>query len=115
MNKDELDLILEKSFKKEPEFTLPADFAQKLTFSIVRKEQWKNDLNDYLVLIGVLVSLFAVVAGFYYFIDKSFVLEVFNLVSAHIIQVILVGFILNFILFTDRVLLRFLFNKWRRI
>ncbi len=115
MTKDELDLILEKSFKKEPEFNLPADFAQKLTFSIVRKQQWKNDLNEYLVIIGVLTSLFAAVAGFYYFIDKTFVLEVFNLVSAHIIQVVLVGFILNFILFTDRVLLRFLFNKWRRI
>lgn len=114
MNKEELDLIIEKSFKQELDFHLPVDFAQKVARSVVRKEQWRADLHDYLILTAILVSLFAVVTGFYYFVDKEFVLQTVQLISGNIIQVIFIAFILNFILFADRVLLRLLFNKWNR-
>ncbi len=67
MKNEELDQIIEKSFGTEPGFQLPADFAQKVAFSVVRRQQWKADLREYFYLLAVVVSLLAVVFGFYYF------------------------------------------------
>ena len=114
MNKEELDQIIEKSFRTEFDFQLPVDFAQKVTAHVIRREQWKTDLREYLYLTGILLSLLAVVAGFYYFIDKAFVFKVIAFISQNLIPVISIVFILNFIFFTDRVLLRLLFNRWSK-
>jgi len=114
MRNEELDQMVEKSFRKEPDFYLPPNFAQKVTFSLVRREQWKTDLHEYLYLTGVLFSLLAVVSGFYYFVDKEFVLKTITFVSENILPVTLILFLLNFIFFADKVLLRLLFSRWNR-
>jgi hypothetical protein len=113
MNAEELDQIIEKSLKTEPEFRLSANFTQKVVFKVVRRERWLTDLKEYLYLLGVLLSLLVVVSCFYYFIDKEFVLKAFTFVSENIIQVVLTVFLLNFIIFADKVLLRLLFSRWR--
>jgi len=115
MNKEELDQIIEKSFKTELDFRLPLDFAQRVTSQVVRHEQWKTDLREYLSLVGVLLSLLAIVSGFYYFVDKEFVMKAFAFISGNIITVISIVFILNFIFFADKVLLRLLFSRWSKI
>ncbi len=112
MKNEELDHIIEKSFRAEPEFQLPANFAEKVAFTVVRREQWKTDLREYLYLTGILLSLLAVVSGFYYFVDKAFVLQAVAFLSNNMIPVILIAFLLNFIWFADRVLLRLLFSRW---
>jgi len=114
MKNEELDQIIEKSFRAETEFQLPANFAQKMAFNVARREQWKTDLREYLYLTGVLLLLIAVVSGFYYFVDKAFVLQAFTLLSQNLIPVVLIVFLLNFIWFTDRVLLRLLFRSLPR-
>ncbi len=114
MNKEELDQMIEKSFRTELDFRLPLDFAQKVTSQVVRREQWKTDLREYLSLVGVLLSLLAIVSGFYYFVDKEFVLKAFAFISGNIISVISIVFILNFIFFADKVLLRLLFSRWSK-
>jgi hypothetical protein len=113
MENKELDYIIEKSFRIEPNFQLPADFAQKVTNTVIRREQWKNDLYEYLYLTGVIASLLAVVGGLYYYVDKEFVMQFISFLSGNVVQVILVVFLLNFILFADRVLLRLLFSRWK--
>ncbi len=113
MNNEELDKIIEKSFKTEPGFKLPDDFARKVTFSMVRREQWKSDLNEYFFLTAVILSLVSVAVGLYYYIDKEFVMRALAFASGNIIQVIFALFLLNFIFFADRVLLRLLFSRWR--
>lgn len=114
MKNEELDHIIEKSFRTEPGFQLPADFAQKVAFTVVRREQWKTDLREYLYLTGVLLCLLAVVSGFYYFVDKEFVLRSIAFLSVNMIPVISIVFILNFIFFADKVLLRLLFSRWSK-
>lgn len=114
MRNEELDNILEKSLRIDPDFYLSADFAQKVTIKVVRRAQWKTDLYEYLYLTVVLLSLFVAVSVFYYFIDKELVMKFITFVTANIVQVFFVLFILNFILFADRVLLRLLFSRWNR-
>jgi len=112
MRNEELDLIIEKSFSTEPDFHLSVDFVQKVTFSIIRREQWKNDLTDYISLTAILLCLLSVVGGLYYFLDKELILKVFSFVTGNTGQVVFVLFILNFILFADKVLLPLLFTRW---
>jgi len=114
MTKEELDQIIEKSFRTEFDFQLPVDFAQKVTSQVIRREQWKTDLREYLSLLGLLLWLLVVVSGFYYFVDQAFVLKAVAFISENIIPVISIVFILNFIWFADRVLLRLLFSRWSR-
>ena len=114
MRNEELDRIIEKSFRAKPDFILSADFAQKLTAAVEHREQWKSDLIDYLNIIGIILVLTIFVSGFYYFINREIILHIFDFISRHVLQVLLVGFILNFILFTDRVLLRLLFSRWSK-
>lgn len=111
MNNEELDKIIEKSFRTEPGYKLSADFARKVTFSMVRREQWKSDLNEYFFLTAVIFLLVSVAAGLYYYIDNEFVIRALAFASGNIIQVISALFLLNFIFFADRVLLRLLFRS----
>lgn len=111
MRNEELNTIIEKSFRTEPDLYLPVNFAQKVTFSVIRQEKWKNDLFDYLYLTGVIVLLLAAAGGLYYYIDKEFILKFLSFLSGNVLQVILVVFLLNFILFADRVLLPLLFRS----
>jgi hypothetical protein len=114
MNDKELDQIIEKSFSIETDFHLPIDFAQKVANTIVRREQWKTDLNEYLSITGIIIFLLTIVSGTYYLVNKEYLLKAYALVSENIVPVILVVFLINFILFTDRVLLRLLFSRWNR-
>jgi hypothetical protein len=111
MSNNELDQMIEKSVGTEPDFYLPADFANKVISHIVRHEQWKTDLMEYLYLTGILAFLLAIVSGTYYWVNKEFVMRVFNTISENLIPVILIAFLVNFILFADRVLLRLLFRS----
>jgi hypothetical protein len=114
MKNEELDIILERSLKASEGFHLPEDFARKVTVAVVRQEQWKNDLKEYFVILGIIVSLLAVAGGLYYYLNKGIVGSLTTFVTGNLIQVIGVAFILNFILLADRVLLPLLFNRWSR-
>lgn len=114
MKNEELDIIIEKSLKTSEEFHLPEDFAYKVTVAVVRQEQWKNDLKEYFIILGIIISLLSVAAGLYYYLDKGIISSATAFISENILQVIGVIFILNFILLADRVLLPLLFNRWSR-
>jgi hypothetical protein len=113
MRKDELTNILERSMGVEPNFRLPADFAQRVTASVVRREQWKSDLQEYFYLIGSLIFLLAVTAGIYYLADKELLMHIWAFVKSNLLPLTLLFFIFNFILLADKVLLRMLFNRWK--
>ena len=115
MNNIELDKIVERSFRNEPVFFLPDDFAQKVTTTAIRRQQWKADLFEYLYLTGIVVFLLAIVSGTYYWVNKDLLLQIFSMVRENMLQVVFIVFLLNFILFADRVLLRLLFSRWNRI
>lgn len=112
MNRENFDSIIEKSLRTEPKFGLSADFASRVTMQIVRREQWKIDLREYLLCSGVVVGLIFLVAGFYYFVDQNFMLNVFSYLKENWLSVATVALLLNFIFFTDKVLLRVLFDRW---
>lgn len=109
---ENFDHIVEHSLKTEPMFTLSADFATKVTQTIVRREQWKIDLREYFLYSSVIVGLVALVSGFYFFIDQNNVTEVLGFLKEHWMSVTIIVLLLKFIFFADKVLLRLLFSRW---
>jgi hypothetical protein len=112
MKDENLEKILEKSFRTEPEYILPADFAQNVTLKIIRKTQWLTDLYEYLYLIAIVVLLLGAATGTYYLVNKEVLMQIFNFISENVVQFAGIVLILNFILFADRVLLRLFFSRW---
>ncbi len=113
MKNDELNTILDLSFRIEPGYQLPEDFAQRVTHEVAKREQWKSDLADYLYLMAGLVLLLVVATGIYYLADKELLVRIAAFLKSNTIPVAFLGFILSFILLADRVLLRLLFNRWK--
>jgi hypothetical protein len=113
MRKDELTEILDRSLRGEPDFRLPVDFAQKVISSIVKRERWKSDLQDYFFLTAIIVGLIAAASGIYYLVDKELLVRAFNFCEKNWVTVAFLFFTINFVLFVDKVLLRFLFNRWK--
>jgi hypothetical protein len=113
MKNDELNNILDASFRNEPDYQLPTDFAQKVTLAVVKREQWKTDLSDYFYLMVCLVLLIVVATGIYYLADKELLVRTLAFLKRNIFPVLFMGFILSFILLADRVLLRLLFYRWK--
>lgn len=113
MKTEELNDLLEQSLKAEPKFLLSPDFAQKVTASVVRKEQWKSDLSDYFYLLACLLFLVMAVTGIYYFANNQFFIRALTFLKSNFVPVLFVVLILNFILLADKVLLRLLFSRWK--
>jgi hypothetical protein len=111
MRKDELTDIIEKSLGAAPEFRLRADFAQRVTASVVRREQWKSDLQEYFYLIAIVLGLVALLTGIYYLVDKELLLRTLNFFVMNWVPAGFLVLTLNFILFADKVLLRLLFSR----
>jgi hypothetical protein len=113
MRNEELSDILEKSMKAEPKYKLSADFAQKVTLSVVKREQWRTDLSDYLYLTASLIGLLVAVTGIYYIADKELLIRIWIFLKSNLLPVSFILLTVNFIFLADRVLLRLLFNKWK--
>jgi hypothetical protein len=112
MKNEDLGNIIEQSFRTEPDFRLSSDFAKKISGLVGRKNQLKANLHEYFFLSTVLFFLLAVSSCIYYFVDKETTLKFYTFFEANISFVFLIAFLINFILFADRVLLRLLFRKW---
>ena len=86
MRNEELSEILEKSLKAEPEYKLSADFAQKVTLSVVKREQWRTDLSEYLYLTASLTGLLVAVSGIYYIADKDLLIRIWIFLKSNLLM-----------------------------
>lgn len=114
MENNELDKLIDRSLKAEPDYKLPAGFALKVSAVLVRRRQWKADLREYFAILAVVVALLAVACGIYYFANQEVFKALLGFVSRNVISLILIALTLNFVLFADRVLLRLMFNRWSK-
>ncbi len=111
MKNDRLIEIIERSVGVEPNFVLPADFAQRVTTAVVGHEQWKTDLQEYFYLATIVITLLAAASGIYYLMDKELLIRTMNFFASNWAPVTFVILTLNFILFVDKVVLRLLFSR----
>ena len=112
MKNDRLIEMIEKSAGAEPNFQLSADFAQRVTTAVVRREQWKTDIREYFYLAAIVITLLAAASGIYYLMDKELLIRTVNFFALNWVPVTFVFLTMNFILFLDKVVLRLLFSRW---
>ena len=103
--------LLDEVLKTEPEFTLSDNFANMLVEKIERKFAWQQYLREFFIYLGTITGLLAVpVAIQFIFFDANW--QKWLLLMANNFS--LIGgilFLLVFVLFADRVLLRYFMHK----
>lgn len=114
MKNKELDELISHSLEREPGFHLPDDFALKMTGMIMRRQQWKTDIREYLSVLAIVLLLLAIAGGTYYYANKVIFMKIIEFTSQNLIPVVLIVLVLNFVYFADRVLLPLMFNRWSK-
>lgn len=102
-----MDNWVEKSLKSEPAFTLPDDFADKMALRIEKRLALNQYIKEFLIYAGVLAGL-SVIAGLLgYFLIADTWARWISLLLPNIEIAAGIAVIVLFILFADRVLLRY--------
>jgi hypothetical protein len=103
----DINRILEEALKSEPDFRLPDNFADLMAEKISRKMIWQLYIAEFLIYFGALVGLAGVTAAiqFVFFGAKWQVWVQFITNNIPVLGGLF--FLLIFVLFSDRVLLRY--------
>lgn len=101
------DELLDEVLKTKPEFSLSNNFADRIAEKVERKFAWQQYFMEFLIYLGALLGIGGVLVGmsFLWFglkldIAISYILSNISLIGGGL-------FLVVFILFADRVLLRY--------
>ena len=100
------DLLLDKLLKEEPGYFLPDDFADKLAKKIEIRLSVRQNVIEFLTILGVILAIFITFGGIYYFLNKEDFLNLTSFLNNGYTGVAAV--IVLFIFFMDKVMLRLL-------
>jgi len=105
------DKLLDEALKTEPEFLLSDNFADVLAEKMGRKFAWEMYFREFMIYLGAIIGLLAVpIAIQFVFFDANWH-EWLQIVVDNIPLLVGILFLLVFILFADRVLLRYFLHR----
>jgi hypothetical protein len=110
MEHDELDRIIDSSFKMDPGYQLPAGFADRLVERWEKRTSRQANLKEYGLIVGTVVAILLVLGFTFYVLDREQLIQWRIYLVEHRVFIGSVLFLLNFTLFADRVLLPWLFT-----
>lgn len=99
--------LVDEAFKTEPEFMLSDNFANLLVEKIERKFAWEQYFREFLIYLGAIIGLLAVPVAIQFIFYGAKWQEWFRLIANNISLIGGIMFLVIFILFADRVLLRY--------
>ncbi|MCG6190433.1 hypothetical protein [Maribellus maritimus] len=103
--------ILNEILKLEPQYSLPEDFADMVANKAGRKFAWESYFKEFLIYLGVIAGILAVAAVMAFIWFTADLKEWTTFLLSNISWVAGINILVVFILFVDRVLLRYLFYK----
>jgi hypothetical protein len=103
--------LLDEALKAEPEFTLPDNFADMLAAKMERKFAWEQYIREFLIYLGAIIGLLAVPFTIQLVFFGANWQEWLRLITNNISLVSGILFLVIFILFADRVLLRYFMHR----
>ena len=103
--------LVDEILKTEPEFVLSDNFADNLAKIIDRKIAWSHYWNEFLVYLGAIIGIVAVSAAMSILLFGANWKEWANFITVNVSLVSGISFLVVFVLFADRVLLRYYLNK----
>ncbi len=103
--------LLDEALKAEPGFELPNNFADLVTAKMERKFAWEQYFREFLIYLGAIIGLLVVPVTIQFIFFGAVWQEWIRLVINNISLIGGVMFLVIFILFTDRVLLRYFMHR----
>ena len=101
------DNLIEEVLRTEPEFTLPDNFADMLAEDVDRRFAWEQYLKEFLIYLAVIAGIVVVTAGMTYVWYNNNLSDWLEFLGSNAISIIGINLLVVFILFADRVLLRY--------
>jgi len=103
--------MVDELLKTSPGYQLPDGFAEKLMHKFEAYVAWKSNLKEFLIYFAVVVGIMAITGAMGFFLMAETWNKWIDLFFANIGTVIGLIVLLIFILFMDKVLLRYFTQK----
>lgn len=105
------DKLLDEVLKTGPGFVLPDNFADQLAAKMDRKFAWNQYIREFLIYLGAILGLLAIPVSIQFIFFGAKWHDWFLLVTNNLSLIGGIMILLIFILFTDRVLLRYFMHR----
>lgn len=106
-----IEKVLEETLKTEPGFSLPNNFAEVVAKKAGRKFIWEQYLKEFLIYLAAFFGIVAITVAMAYIWYGENLNQWGNFLLSNLDLVVGINILLVFILFADRVLLRYFFYK----
>ena len=106
--------LVDEVLKTEPTFILSDNFAESLTLKVGRKSVMEQYLKEFLIYMGVIAGIMIVSAAMAFIWYSANWQEWLNFLVSNISLIAGINILMVFILFADRVLLRYFFYKFSK-
>ena len=103
--------LVNEALTSEPEFSLPTDFAEKVVIKVERKFEWNSYIKEFLIYLAVIVGIIAISVGISFIWYGASIESWTQFLLENLAMIIGINLIVLFILFIDRVLLRYFLYK----
>ena len=107
----EVDDLLDEALKTDPEFKLADNFADIVAEKMGRKFALEQYIREFLIYLGAIIGLLAVPVTIQFIFFGAVWQEWFGLITNNISLLSGILFLVIFILFADRVLLRYFMHR----
>jgi hypothetical protein len=107
----EMDALLEDVLKTEPAYVLPDNFAEKLVQKVDRHFAWEQYLKEFLIYLAVIAGIVALSVASAFWLFNADWKEWLSFVTQNAAWLVAIKILAVFILFADRVVLRYFMYK----
>ncbi len=106
-----MDNLLNEVLKTEPQFSLPDNFADRVAGKVAKRLALAQYLKEFFIYLAAIVVLLAVAIATIFFFTTNSWLTLVEILTGNLVQVISILLLLLFILFADKVLLRYFHQR----
>ena len=105
------DNLLDEVLKIDPQFELSDKFADRLAEKMGRKFAWNQYLNEFLIYLAAIFGFVAVSVAIQFVWFAADLQRWVEFITQNITLILGINFLVVFVLFADRVLLRYFMHK----
>lgn len=110
-NEKHTDNMLNDAFKMEPRFNLPDGFAEIVAAKVGKRMVLNQYLKEFLIFSVAIAGIIAIAVGIMFFFNAKTWFSWVDILKSNLVVVLGIIFISLFILFTDKVLLRYFHHQ----
>ncbi|MCF8372899.1 MAG: hypothetical protein K9H64_14855 [Bacteroidales bacterium] len=107
ISEQELDLLLDDALGSESDFILPADFAEQLSARLSTQILWRQSMQEFFLYLAAFLAIAGIAVATLFWMDTAIWYQITSFFKQQYSLIIGIHILLIFVLFTDRVLLRY--------